>query len=132
MITYAKESQLEKLDEDLFSVISVSASKELEGTSFAELLPNATDMIAISNGDISKKKFKKNYEKYLSKDISALEDIYYICKAIKKAKKPFVVTCTDEEWKMGYLQILIHYLEDELDISILTYKDALKLVKEEM
>ena len=128
MITVTKSSKLDKLDLSLFRVISVSTSPIDGAWSMEALMPPAKLFLQLRNGEIGKKKFKKKYSKFLQKpNTSAENTIFTIMMGLKNSN--LVFTCTDEEWKLGYIQILVDTLCKMFGIEVTDVKDVKSEIK---
>lgn len=127
MIIVVKESRLEKVDPVLFNIISVSAKDgSVEDASFnmSALLPPADLLMAYNNGNIGKKKFAKKYIKFLSEENSTAENtIFTIAKSLSKNNN-LCITCTDDEYNIGYTKILAQYIADTFGFECYKYGDA--------
>ena len=132
MITYIKQSKLDKVNTTFFTIVKISMEKENKGeTSLPYIIPPMSIFIPRKQGDIGKKKFLKKYRKYLDKNKSAEFSIFNILKALKN-KTSICFTCTDEEYKMGYIQELVNYLNERFGIIGYSYNEAKEMLDMEL
>lgn len=132
MITYIKQSKIDKVDPVFFTIVKVSMEKENENeTSLPYIIPPMSIFIPRKQGNISKGKFLKKYVKYLDENKSAEFAIFNIVKALKN-KVSICFTCTDEEFKMGYVQKLAEYLSERFGVSVYEYKEAKEILETEL
>lgn len=132
MITFIKKSNVDKVDNKFFTVVKVSMERDDEGqTSLPYILPPSALLLPRKSGELGKKKFVKKYKKYLKTNKGAEFAIFNILKSLKN-KTSICFTSTDEEFKLGYIQALVEYLNDEFGIEYYELKDANKQLKDEM
>lgn len=119
MIVALKESKLDKVNKSLFRIISVTASDERQDGVYPmyALLPPARLMLDRKNGEIGKKKFAKKYKKFLSSNNSVVENTIFSIALSLSAKNSIVFTCTDDEYKLGYLDVLVDYICERFEID---------------
>lgn len=130
MIIAVKKSKLNKLDTRVLSVVKISMEKlDKNEVTLPYLIPPASILIPRMNGDIGKKKFLKEYRKYLKESDAAQLMIFNILRALIN-KSPLCFTCTDSEYKLGYIQELVSYLQDEFDIDIFEMDDLKESIKD--
>ena len=132
MITYCKKSKIDTVDTKFFTIVKVSMEREDEGEmSLPYILPPSSIFIPTKQGNMSKKKFNKKYKKYLSENKGAEFAIFNILKALKN-KTSLCFTCTDEEYKLGYIETLAEYILEVFGIESLPLKEANSILKSEL
>lgn len=132
MITFVKKSKVDKVDNTFFTIVKVSMERDDEGqTSLPYILPPSALLLPRKSGELSKKKFVKKYKKYLKNNKGAEFAIFNILKSLK-SRTSICFTCTDEEFKLGYIQALVEYLNDEFGIEYYDLKEANRQLKDEM
>lgn len=128
MITATKSSKLDKIDLSLFRVISVSTSPIDGAYPMDALMPPAKLLLQLRNEEIGKKKFKKKYSKFIRESNTTTENtIFMVMMGAKESN--LVFTCTDEEWKLGYVQILIETICDMFGTDATDIKDVKSEIK---
>ena len=126
MIIAIKESKLDKVNPALFKILSVSTSEEIpEGSWNMDIfLPYAKLLLDRKNGNIGKKKFIKKYKKYLDSENSTIENTLFSIGLSIKSKNNLCFTCTDEEFKLGYLEALVEFICEKFEVEMDDAKDA--------
>ena len=136
MITAIKNSKLDKVNPTLFKIISVSANETPAGAwNMDILLPPAKLLIDRKNGEVGKKKFIKKYKKYLATENSTIENTIFSIGMSIAAKNSLVFTCTDDEYKLGYVEALVEFICEKFDLDIddsSDIKSKLKDIYEEL
>lgn len=129
-----KNSKLDKVNPTLFKIISVSTSEEIPANAWDMnmLLPPAKLLIDRKNGEVGKKKFIKKYKKYLATENSSIENTLFTIAMALNAKSSIVFTCSDEEFKLGYLEALVEYICEKFEIDADDPKELKSRVKETM
>lgn len=132
MITFTKKSKTDKIDTKFFTIVKISMEREEENeTTLPYLLPPSSLLIKRRQGDLGKAKFIKKYKKYLKKNKGAEFAVFNILKALKN-NSSIVFTATDDEYKLGYLQAFVEYLNEEFGIETLEFKEANETLKSEL
>lgn len=134
MIVSIKNSKLDKVNPVLFKIISVSSSESIpEGAwNMDILLPPAKLLIERKNGQVGKKKFIKKYKKYLSIENSTIENTIFSIGMSIAAKNSLVFTCTDEEFKLGYIDALVEFICEKFELDEDDPKEVKSKVKDVM
>lgn len=125
MIIAIKESKLDKVNPALFKILSVSTSEEIPDGSWNMdiLLPYAKLLLDRKNDSIGKKKFIKKYKKYLDSENSTIENTIFSIGMSIRSKNNLCFVCTDEEFKLGYLQALVEFICEKFGIEPTDPKD---------
>ena len=132
MITYCKKSKLDKVDTEFFTTVKISMEREEEGElTLPYILPPSSILIPVKQGNMSKKKFNKKYKKYLSENKGAEFAIFNIAKSLKN-KTSLCFTCTDEEYKLGYIQTLVEYIAEVFGVEVMPLKEANSVLNSEL
>lgn len=129
MIIITNTDKLDKINHDLFKVVAISTTDVKDCWNMDMLLPPANILIERKNGNISKKKFKKEYMKFLSEKNSYIENTIYTLGMSIKEKNSLVFVCTKDEYKLGYLNIFGEYLNKVYGVEITKLSDGLDEVK---
>lgn len=119
MIIALKESKLDKVNKSLFRIISVTTSETAQDGVYPmyALLPPASLMLDRKNGSLGKKKFIKKYKKFLSSKNSVVENTIFSIALSIANKNSIVFTCSDEEFKLGYLEALVEYICEKFELD---------------
>lgn len=119
MIIALKESKLDKVNKSLFRIISVTTSETAQDGVYPmyALLPPASLMLDRKNGNLGKKKFIKKYKKFLSSKNSVVENTIFSIALSIANKNSIVFTCSDEEFKLGYLEALVEYICEKFELD---------------
>ena len=130
MITIVKNDKANKLI-PYFTIIKVSMDSSDNDISFPSLLPPSKLIIARKQGEISKKKFIKEYKKYLKKSKVVELSMLNVGKALE-ANKPLAFTCTEDEEDMKYLPVLVEYISELFGVQNVSFKEAKELINNEL
>ncbi len=132
MIFATTASKIDKVNKNLFRIISVTASDTKEDGVFAMpiLLPYASIFLKRKSGELGKKKFIKKYRKYLAIPNSDIENTIFSIGLSLKAKSNICFVCSDDEYKYGYLEELANYIGEVFETEVYTFKDAKEKVSE--
>lgn len=132
MITYCKKSKLDKVDTKFFTILKISMERDDEGEmSLPYILPPSSLLIPFKQGNMKKEKFNKKYKKYLSENKGAEFAIFNILKALKN-KTSLCFTCTDDEYKMGYIKTLTEYIYEVFGVEAFSLKEANSILSDEL
>lgn len=130
MLVITKQSKFDKVDSELFQVVTVSreitSTKGVDAVNLGGLYPPAE--LAIKADNMGKKKFAKKYKEFLKSEAAQVE-IFNLVLAIKSAKKGFLFVCSDDEWDLGYLQCMAEYMMKTFGYTFIGIKDAAKEIK---
>ena len=111
MIVSVKEPKLEKVNRNLFQIVSISNEplEDEEIFNMTELLPPADMLLKVTNGELSKKKFLKKCGEFIrTKDTNIEYTIFTIGMALE-AGKNICLTATDV--------IKLYHLVNAYDLS---------------
>lgn len=131
MIALCKESKFKKLNKGLVVGVAVSQNEIEDTTFYPDLLPPPSLMIAYNNGDIGKKKFKKKYAKFLKKSELVEYAIYILMLGVKNQKNICFV-CNDDEWSIGYLDVLVNHISEQYDVNIYATSEVKEAIANEL
>lgn len=134
MIIALKNEKLDKVNKALFKIISVSASEEIpaDAWNMPSLLPPAKLLIERKNGQVGKKKFIKKYKKYLATENSVVENTIFSLGLSIASKNSLVFTCSDDEFKLGYIDTLVEYICERFELDKDDPKEMKDRVKDTM
>lgn len=132
MICSVKESKVDKINETFFRIISVSQEQIGDYFNLSELLPDPELWLKYTSGELSKKKFLKKYEKYISqKDTNVEYSIFTIAMALKQ-KANICITANEKEYRSGYVKVLVKYISDKFGVEIVDLEEANSTIKDEL
>lgn len=132
MLVFLREDETNKKRYSNFRVLlpsqSINPDKFKQDKIFPieHLIPPAHLMQERLNKIIDRKTFKKKYFDYLQ-DESQRITISYIIYDIVKNERDYAVTCSDEEYQYGYMDLLSEFIHKFYGLNILTH-DAYKIL----
>lgn len=130
MIIITKASKVEKINGDIFKILSVNPadrpavkydSDSVEVYAMPQLAPTIELLADRDKGDISKKKFVKKYIKYL-KDDSDAENIIRSIGLSLKDNNSLCFVCDDDIFRY-YIKTLVTYITDLFGTECRTYSE---------
>ena len=114
IIIAVKEDRLEKISPNLFSICHVTKEKPEDEYPNLDLLVPTSDLYTdLAEGKIKKKKFEKKYRKFLDDSLAAQYQLYGIANIFDSHHYNLCLTCSNEEYKMGYIKVLAEPLTSE-------------------
>lgn len=118
---FSKE-KLKHIEKTQFVVISkrIRKTSEMDAVVFAkDLYP--PDIILADVRSSDKEFFKEKYFEYLDRYELKLKIALFI-KATLEHNYPIMFICTECEWGLGFMQLLIEYIEDRFGFFVVDYK----------
>ena len=121
MIICVKQPKLDKVNKSLFKIIAVTNDADFsdnEAFNMTELLPPADLFMSYNSGELSKKKFLKQYAKFLKTKNTNLEySILTIGMALNK-RQNICLTANDKEYRIGYVKVLANYIGELFGVEV--------------
>lgn len=134
MIISVKEPKLEKVNRNLFQIVSISNEplEDEEIFNMTELLPPADMLLKVTNGELSKKKFLKKYGEFIrTKDTNIEYTIFTIGMALE-AGKNICLTASEKEYRLGYVKVLASYIGDLFNVEVKDLEEVNEEIKDEL